>query len=197
MDSEQQVNEWCRQAARGDRDAASKLLHGQYTRIFAYLRRLAGNDADAADLTQETFRKVWKSLDQFRNDSSVSTWMHRIAYCTWVDWVRQQRPVTTRSEHWWQELPGDFPSPFEEMETADQLSQLWKMIDELPEEQRMAIHLRYGQQLTLNETSTVLEIPLSTLKLRLRTALDLLRSRMTKSSDDLTANINPTTKGSK
>lgn len=185
MDSEPQLKVWCRQAAQGEREAASQFLHGQYSRIFAYLRRLAGNDADAADLTQETFRRVWQALPQFREEATVSTWIHRIAYCAWVDWVRQQRPAVPQSEHWWHELPGDFPSPLEAAVTAEQVHRLWALVDRLPDEERQAIHLRYGQQLALGEVAAVLAMPLSTLKLRLRTALDRLRGRMAESSGNL------------
>jgi RNA polymerase sigma-70 factor, ECF subfamily len=190
MDSEEQNRRWCREALQGDREAASQLLHGQYSRIYAYLRRLAGNDADAADLTQETFRKVWKSLERYREGSTVSTWIHRIAYCTWVDWLRQHRPAIARSEHWWRELPGDFPSPLQAAATDERLRALWEQVDKLPEEERQVVQLYYGQQLTLVESGEVIDMPLSTLKLRLRSALDRLRLRLKEFSGDL-ANTNP------
>lgn len=184
MDSDEQHRMWCRQALQGDRDAASQLLHGHYSRIYAYLRRLAGNDADAADLTQEVFRKVWKSLERYREASSISTWMHRIAYHTWVDWLRRHRPATPRSEHWWRELPGDLPSPLQAAATEESLRALWAQVDRLPEEERQVIHLHFGQQLTLVESSAVIDMPLSTLKLRLRSALDRLRLRLKERSGD-------------
>ncbi|MCW5557117.1 MAG: RNA polymerase sigma factor [Verrucomicrobiae bacterium] len=190
MDSEEQNRLWRREALRGDRAAASLLLHGQYSRIYAYLRRLAGNDADAADLTQETFRKVWKSLERYREDSSISTWMHRIAYCTWVDWLRQHRAAASQSEHWWRELPGDFPSPLQTTATEERLRLLWQQVDQLPEEERQIIHLHFGQQLTQAETAEVIGLPLSTLKLRLRSALDRLRLRLKEFNGDF-ANTNP------
>ncbi len=188
MESESQLKVWCRQAAQGDREAASQFLHRQYSRIFAYLRRLAGNDADAADLTQETFRRVWQALPRFRGEATVSTWIHRIAYYAWVDWVRQQRPTVPQSEHWWQELPGDLPSPLEATVTTEQAGRLWTLVDQLNDDERQAIHLRYGQQLALGEVAAVLGMPLSTLKLRLRTALDRLRGRMTESTGNLIGN---------
>lgn len=190
MDSNEPYQQWCRRALQGDHEAASQLLHGHYSRIYAYLRRLAGSDTDAADLTQETFRKVWKSLHRYREASSVSTWMHRIAYHTWVDWLRRRRPATPRSEHWWQELPGDAPTPLQSAAREDRLRTLWDQVDRLPAEERQVIHLHFGQQLTLVESSEVIDLPLSTLKLRLRSALDRLRLRLKKLTADL-ANTNP------
>lgn len=190
MEFEETNRRWCREAHQGNREAASQLLNGHYSRIYAYLRRLAGNDADAADLTQETFHKVWKSLERYREGSSVSTWMHRIAFCTWVDWQRRHSPTSLQSEHWWRELPGDFPSPFRAAVTDERLRALWEQVDQLPEEERQVIQLHFGQRLTLVESGEVIDMPLSTLKLRLRSALNRLRLRLKEFSDDL-ANTNP------
>lgn len=162
----------------GDRDAASKLLHQHYSRIYGYLRRLVGNNTDASDLTQETFRRVWRSLPRFRLGSTVVTWMHRIAYCTYIDWRRRQRPATRQSEHWWRELPCRLPSPSEVTQTTEQLHRLWDLVDQLKDKERQAVHLHYGQNLSLTETAEILEMPLSTLKLRLRKAVDRLRARI-------------------
>ncbi|HMJ91573.1 MAG TPA: sigma factor, partial [Candidatus Acidoferrum sp.] len=57
-------------AKSGDRAAASQLIAGFYERVFAYLRRRCGTDEDAADLTQNTFCKVWSSLPGYRQTSS-------------------------------------------------------------------------------------------------------------------------------
>ena len=58
-------------AGRGDRAAAVQLIELFYERIFAFLRRLAGNEDDAADLTQRTFSRVWDALPTFAGRSSV------------------------------------------------------------------------------------------------------------------------------
>ena len=92
MITEQRIRAWCERAVRGDREAGGELLRHFHGPIFAYLRRLSGNDADAADLTQQTFSKVWQSLAKFRGASRLNTWVHRVAYCTYVDWVRQRDP---------------------------------------------------------------------------------------------------------
>ena len=102
MDSEEQLCQYLDQAAQGDLHAASQLLQSYQSRIYGYLRRLAGNDSDAEDLTQETFRRVWTSLDRFNKKSTVSTWIFRIAYCTWIDWVRQASSSRERDYGWCQ-----------------------------------------------------------------------------------------------
>jgi RNA polymerase sigma-70 factor (ECF subfamily) len=76
---ESDANQLAETARCGDRAAAAKLIELFYERIYAFLRRLAANDADAADLTQRTFGRVWQALPTFAGRSSVSSWMHSIA----------------------------------------------------------------------------------------------------------------------
>jgi len=78
--------------------SCSKLF---YERIYAFLRRLAGNEADAADLTQRTFGRLWQALPTFARRSSVSSWIHGIAYHVYVDWRRAEHRSEARPEAWW------------------------------------------------------------------------------------------------
>jgi RNA polymerase sigma-70 factor (ECF subfamily) len=81
--------------ARGDRDAADRLVESTYRTIFATLLRLTGGDAElAADLTQEAYRKAWAALDGFSGRSRFSTWLFRIAYTTFLNHVRRPHLVT-------------------------------------------------------------------------------------------------------
>jgi RNA polymerase sigma-70 factor (ECF subfamily) len=179
MTDEKEIQWWCEQAARGNREAGSKLLGHFHRPIFGYLRRLSGNDTDADDLTQQTFSKVWQSLGSFRGAASLNTWIHRIAYCTYIDWVRQRRPGEEQPEGWWESLPATGMSPFESVAEADWARQLYALVQHLePESRRAAIHLHYYQNLSLPETAEVLGLPLSTLKYQLRAALDELRCRL-------------------
>src|ERR1035438_10872783 len=90
-----------RATARLDNQAAVvQLIELFYERIYAFLRRLAGNDADAADLTQRTFGRVQQALPSFAGRSSVSSWMHSIAYHVYVDWRRSDRHTEPRSDEW-------------------------------------------------------------------------------------------------
>jgi RNA polymerase sigma-70 factor (ECF subfamily) len=81
--------------ARGDRDAADRLVESTYRTIYATLLRLTGGDAElAADLTQEAYRKAWAALDGFSGRSRFSTWLFRIAYTTFLNHVRRPHLVT-------------------------------------------------------------------------------------------------------
>ena len=74
---------------RGDRMAAESLVELTYPLVYRSLYRMCG-DADAAsDLTQDTYARAWRALDQFDGRSRFSTWLYRIAYTTFLNHVRR------------------------------------------------------------------------------------------------------------
>ena len=167
----------CHKAKAGDISAASELVVLFYQRIFAYFRRLCGNDDDAADLTQKTFFKVWTSLASYQRRSSFSTWLHAIAHHVYVDWRRTNRPADSQSDEWWEARAANGPSPFEDAAERDMAHRLFALVDRLEEGIKEVVHLHYYQGLSLSETAEAMGIATSTVKYRLRDALDSLRAR--------------------
>ncbi len=112
MDS--QIKKLLERAKKADIEAANELLRIHYEDVYAYSRRLCGRQADAEDLTQQTFLKVWSSLDGFKRRSKFSTWLYRIAYHCYVDW-RRKKPsnVQSNTEQWWAEQTDHNPGPVE------------------------------------------------------------------------------------
>ena len=172
-----QAETLCDRAGAGDLSAASELVSLFYERIFAYFRRLCGSDDDAADLTQKTFFKVWISLASFRRRSSFSTWLHGIAHHVYVDWRRTNRPADSQTDEWWEACAADGPSPFDDVAERDMAHRLFALVDRLEEGIKEVVHLHYYQDLSLSETAEALGIATSTVKYRLRDALDSLRPR--------------------
>ena len=166
----------CVRAKAGDISAASELVGLFYERIFAYFRRLCGNDDDAADLTQKTFFKVWTSLATYQQRSSFSTWLHGIAHHVYVDWRRTNKPADSPSDEWWETRAAEGPSPFEDAAERDMAHRLFALVNRLEERAKQAVHLHYYQGLSLEETAEALGIATSTVKYRLREALDFLRT---------------------
>jgi RNA polymerase sigma-70 factor, ECF subfamily len=165
-------------AGRDDPAALVQLVECFYERIYAFLRRLAGNDADAADLTQRTFGRVQKALSSFAARSSVSSWIHGIAYHIYVDWRRADRRTEARSDEWWAACPSDESPPNETVEHADLARAVYAAVDRLEPDWREAVHLHYYQGLTLQETADAMEVAASTIKYRLRQALDQLQKKL-------------------
>ena len=166
------------EAQAGNYQAASELVSRHYERIYAYLRRLCSHDQDAADLTQKTFCKAWTALVSYAGRSSFATWLHGIAHHVYVDWRRQHQPIELESEAWWADLAAPTSSPFDDAAERDLACYLWKLVEQLPDDTRQAVHLHYYQGLSLAETAQALEVATSTIKYRLREALQSLHSHV-------------------
>ena len=172
------MEELCQRAQGGDIGAASELVSLTYERIYAYLRRLCGDEETAADLTQQSYARFWTSLGSFGGRARVTTWLHRIAHNVYVDWRRQGHRLDTPGEEWWENCAAEGPSPFESAAERDSAHRLYAAVEQLEEEQRVTIHLHYYQGLTLQETADALNVATSTVKYRLRQGLALLQSRL-------------------
>jgi RNA polymerase sigma-70 factor (ECF subfamily) len=187
----------CRRARSADKNAACELLELYHRDIFAYLRRLCGNRQDAEDLTQQTFLKVWSSLDSFASRSEFSTWLHRIAHNTYIDW-RRQGPGGARNypDPWWDECRDASPGPLADAADRQMAQRLYQAVDQLDDDQKHMVHLHYYQQLSLRQTAQVLNVATSTVKYRLREVLTILRTRLgvEESEPDVTRTI-PVPKG--
>jgi RNA polymerase sigma-70 factor, ECF subfamily len=169
------IDQLCKAAQAGDFAAASELVGSFYEKIFAYFRRLCGREEDAADLTQKTFAKVWSSLASYGGRSTFSTWLHGIARHVYVDWRRKKDVLSGADPTWWEIQPDPQASPFESASQHELATQLYALVEKLDEDAREAIHLHYFQELTLDQTAEVLGVALSTVKYRLRRALDFLK----------------------
>lgn len=174
-----QIKNLCKRAKRADREAACELLKICYPDVFAYLRRLCGSRQDAEDLTQQAFLKVWSSLDRFTGRSKFSTWLHRIAYNTYVDWRRTEAGgVRNRPDPWWVDCVDTNPGPSANAADHQLAQRLYEAVDQLDEDKRHVVHLHYYQQLSIRQTAKVLNVATSTVKYRLREVLRILRTKI-------------------
>lgn len=174
----QPANQLAEAARHGDKVAATRLIELFYERIYAFLRRLSDNDADAADLTQRTFSRVWQALPTFAGRSSFSSWIHGIAHHVYVDWRRANHRLEPRSTEWWDARVDSGPAPDETAAITDLATVLFASVDKLESDLRDTVHLHYFQELTLQETADALGIATSTVKYRLRQALAELQKQL-------------------
>ena len=144
-------------------------------------------DRDAAEtLTQECFLKAWNARHQFRGDSSLSTWLTRIAVNLMRDHLR------SRSLRFWQKtrgttldvmdisdwIPDGRTSPESAAVARDQVAAVWKAVNELSAHQRTVFVLRFVEEMELDEIAGTIGMNLSTVKSHLYRALGILRERM-------------------
>jgi len=162
----------------GDRAAAVQLIELFYGRVYNFLRRLTANEADAEDLTQQTFVRVWERIDSFAERSSISSWIHGIAYHVYVDWRRRSGHTETRSNEWWEAHANSGPQPDEMTAGTDMRAAVFGHVEDLEPDVRAAVHCHYYQDLTLQETADALGIATSTVKYRLKQALGELQRKL-------------------
>jgi RNA polymerase sigma-70 factor (ECF subfamily) len=162
----------------GDPQAAVALVDLFYERIYAFLRRLSGQDADAADLTQRTFTRVWQALPSYAAQSSVVSWIHGIARHVYLDWHRRERRSEARPDEWWAAHPATAPGPDELAARSDLSSALFASVETLEPDLRDTIHLHFFQGLTLEETAEAMGVAVSTVKYRQRQAVELLQQKL-------------------
>lgn len=173
------IKSLCKRTKKGDQIAAQELLTIFYVDVYAYLRRLSGSNQDAEDLTQQTFLKVWSSLDTFAGRSKFSTWLYRIAYNTYIDWRRGHvDQARCQPDQWWHERKDENPGPLANVAGRQLAERLYEAVDRLDEDKKHVVHLHYYQGLSIRQTAVVLGIATSTVKYRLREVFKVLRTKM-------------------
>jgi RNA polymerase sigma-70 factor (ECF subfamily) len=144
-------------------------------------------DRDAAEsLTQECFLKAWSARHQFRGDSSLSTWLTRIAVNLMRDHLR------SRSLRFWQKtrgssldvldisdwVPDGRSSPESLTVARDRVAAVWRAVGSLSAQQRAVFVLRFVEEMELDEIAGTIGMNLSTVKSHLYRALAIIRERM-------------------
>jgi RNA polymerase sigma-70 factor (ECF subfamily) len=152
-------------ARSGDRAALEELLRSHHDRIYALARRITGNDADAADATQEALISIVRGLPRFDGRSSFSTWAYRVTANACLDELRRRRrrPVVDLPDE--RADRGDAAAALDTT-VADRL-QLDAALAALPEEFRVAVVLRDVCDLDYAEIAAVLELPPGTVRSRI------------------------------
>ena len=154
----------------GDRNALDKLLRQHYDRIYAVCRRIAGNDADAADATQEALMAIVRGLPRFDGRSTFSTWSYRVATNACLDELRRRKRRPTPAlvdEHIdWGETHVEATAPAFDDRLADQ-DAMSTALAGLPEEFRIPVLLRDCGGLDYAEIAETLGIPPGTVRSRI------------------------------
>ena len=161
--------------AEGDREAAEELVDATYERVFALLVRLTGRNRDlAADLTQETYRKAWAAIEGFDGRSRVATWLHRIAYNTFLNHVRRPRAVDFEDDpavH----LADPGPGQEERMDRHEVATRLRRAVMSLPDDLRFTVAARFWAELPVSEIARLEHVTGAAIRKRLKKAQGELR----------------------
>ena len=171
-----------------DEAAVRAIMQANNRRLYRLARGILRNDAEAEDVVQDTYVRAFTHLEQFRGDSSLSTWLSRIAMNEALGRLRRQRRGVE-----WSELEKSAPRaqiiPFPLASTDDPEKSMAQReiqhvvehaIDELPEAFRLVFITRVIEGMNVEETAEILGLKPETVKTRLHRARTMLRDNVEK-----------------
>jgi RNA polymerase sigma-70 factor (ECF subfamily) len=171
------------------RDAAAfETIFTEYSnRIFRLAAGILGDEDQAEGVVQDTFLKLFESLDQFEGRSGLGTWLYRVAYNNCLDRLRKRRPVLPIEDELRDSdnslpIPAIFvdwsQTPESQLDSVEMSDQLREGIAGLPEKLRSTFILREIEGLSTGEAAEVLGISDGAVKVQLHRARLLLRERL-------------------
>ncbi len=160
---------------------AMEPLYERYNRmLYSLVYRMVADHQVAEDLLQDAFLSVWRRASSYSPQSgAVRSWLISIVHHRTIDYLRAVRRRAGLKEVTWEEVELDertaFPDVWEEALRSVQSAQLRAALVNIPSEQRMVIELAYFQGWTHSEIAEGCEIPLGTVKARMRLGLSHLK----------------------
>lgn len=166
------VESLVQRAQSGDREALGQLIERHQSQVYSLALAISRNPNDAADLTQETFVRLIKSLNTYRGDGATfSTWLHRMTVNICLDAMRRNRriplsldispedgpePQVSSEDHW---VEPEWRAEFGESAIEVQIA-----LASLPLQQRVALTLHYFQDRSYEQIAAVMGLPMNTVK---------------------------------
>jgi len=159
-------------ARRGHVDAYNVLVSRWEKRVFNYLLRLVGHREDALDLSQDVFLKAYQNLRKLEEPAKFPGWLFRIAHNEAYSMLRKNRPEGELAA---EPRVGEASNRMFPVELSLAVQ---SALTRLSDDQREAVLLKVYQGFKFEEMAEILACPVSTVKSRLYTALDLLKQTL-------------------
>jgi RNA polymerase sigma-70 factor (ECF subfamily) len=167
---------------KGSEDAFTTLFDRYQGRIYNVVFRVLGEAAECEDVVQDVFMKVIRNIDSFNEQSSLYTWLYRIAVNAAVDTKKKFGPRKMAPLHdkegKSQELPSETEAPDQAPQRREMAGLLRENLDQLSEDHRTILILREFEGLSYNEIAETLGCSKGTVESRLYRARNRLRERM-------------------
>ena len=159
--------------------AFAKLLDMYQERLYWHIRKIVGTHENADDVLQNTFIRIYRSIAKFKQDSSMLTWMYRIAYNESIRFLDKEKKKTFASiyevnDYFIDSLKGDV---FFDGEQAQ--LRLQEVLNALPEHQRRIFHMKYYDNLKFREIGELLKISENTIKTHYYAAVRYIERNIT------------------
>ena len=163
-----------------DEAAFEELIRQYEKKVYSLCARMCGNAEDAEEAAQDAFPALWRGIDRFRQESSLSTWIYRLASNACIDLMRRKKKgagsVSLDDEELFVDAVDPAPQPHEEAERRETQRLLQEGLLSLPAEYRSILLLREIEGLSYSEISAALDLELGTVKSRISRGRTLLRN---------------------
>lgn len=158
-----------------DRQAFGYLYDNYSSVLYGLILKIVDNTEVANDILQEVFLKIWKNIDTYEPEKSrLYTWMLNIARNTAIDFLRSKSHQNSSKNQNIEDSVNTINQSIKTEQNTDWIG-LKQMVEKLPSDQQKVIELVYLNGFTQAETSEALNIPLGTVKTRVRMAINTLK----------------------
>ena len=167
-------------ASHGDEQAYAQLYDATSRNVFGIVLHVLRDHSQAEEVTQEVYVEAWRLAKRFDStQGSVSAWLNTMAHRRAVDRVRSAERRTQREHRHFEFQSDDVAAdPAELVVATDEGRRVRRALAQLPEGQRTAVELAYFQGKTQREVAEHLQVPLGTVKTRIRDAMQRLRKQL-------------------
>ena len=163
-----------------DETAFEELLRQYEKKVYTLCFRMCGNSEDAEEAAQDAFLALWRGIDRFRQESSLSTWIYRLASNACIDLLRRRKKqgssLSLDDEELFLDAGDPAPRPQDAVEHREAQKLLQEGLSALPEEYRKVLILREIEGLSYTEIAESASLELGTVKSRISRGRVLLRN---------------------
>ena len=172
-------------AQAGDMNAFSMVVESCADQLYTLAFRFLGNGPEAEDAVQETLLRVYTNLPRYDGRFKFTTWVYRIATNVCIDRLRKRKLESsldadrddgdTEGSDWYDRLPGYSPTPEEELLRQETSNEVQRALADLPPTYQSVLILRYIQELSLQEISDIVHLPITTIKTRIHRGREAMK----------------------
>lgn len=172
---------------QGDLSAFEELVTVYRNKVYALALTLAGNQADAEDLTQEVFLKIYLGFQEYaKKEGNFEALVHRMTVNLWIDWVRKRKRfpafslenITAEEEGGAFEEAAASDEDFEQVHRKEFWRAIWSAWGELPENYRVVLKLRVVDQLSYKEIAALTGDSEAAVKSKLNRSRQMLKNKL-------------------
>lgn len=180
------INKRIKQVLKGDQNAYTDIVNLYQHKLYQICYRMLGNKQEAEDIAQEAFVRAYINLHSYDQKRKFSTWLYRIATNLCIDRIRKKKPdyyldaevAGTEGLDMYSQIASSEKLPEETVEQMELQDRIQYEISRLPDKYRSVIVLKYMEELSLQEISEILDMPLGTVKTRIHRGREQLRKQL-------------------